>query len=69
MQSTGDSTLDSKERAQYQGMADKLEWAVFLKNVAMMFDALGELSDLSESLRADAMSMHKVHKLIIRQWK
>jgi hypothetical protein len=50
-------TLDSKERAQYRGMADKLESAVFLKNIAVMLDALEELADLSESLQADSMSM------------
>ena len=67
VQAAGDYTLDSKERAQYRGMAmaDKLESAVFLKNV--MLDALEELADLSESLQADAMSMPKAHKLIVRQ--
>jgi hypothetical protein len=48
-------------------MADKLESAVFLKNVALMLDALEELADLSESLQGDAMSMLKTHKLILRQ--
>jgi hypothetical protein len=67
VQSAGDYTLDSKERAQYRGMADKLESAVFLKNVAVMLDALEELADLSESLQGDAMSMPKAHKLILRQ--
>ncbi len=67
VQSAGNYTLDSKERAQYRGMADKLESAVFLKNVAVMLDALEELADLSESLQADSMSMPKAHKLIQRQ--
>ena len=32
-----------------------------------MLDALEKLADLSESLQADAMSMPKAHKLILRQ--
>ena len=44
VQSAGDYTLDSKERAQYRGMADKLGSAVFLKNVAVTCDPLEELT-------------------------
>ena len=47
VQSAGDYTLDSKKRAQYRGMADKFESAVFLKNVAVTFDTLEELTYLS----------------------
>jgi hypothetical protein len=65
--STDYMTMDSKERSQYKGLATKLESAVFLKNIAVMLDALEELSDLSESLQADTMSMPKAHKLIVRQ--
>ena len=62
-----DNSLDSKERSQYKGMATKLQSPVFLKNLAVMLDALEELADLSESLQAESMSLPKAHKLIMRQ--
>jgi len=46
---SSDGKLNSKERAQYKGMADKLSSTAFLLNLALMFDALKELSELSES--------------------
>ena len=46
VQPTGDYTFDSKKRAQYRGMADKLEPTVSLRIVAVMLD---ELANLSES--------------------
>lgn len=39
--------LNSKERAQYTGMADNLSSTAFLLNLARVFDALEELSELS----------------------
>ena len=35
--------------------------------LALMHDALEELSDLSESLQADSMNLSKAHRLIVRQ--
>ena len=49
MSGSSDGKLNSKERAQYKGMADKLSSTAFLLNLALMFDALKELSELSES--------------------
>ena len=59
--------MDSKERSQYKGMANKMQSPVFLKNVAIMLDALEELRDLSESLQGESMSLPRAYKLINRQ--
>lgn len=64
---SSDQKLDSKERAQYKGMADKLSSTAFLLNLALMFDALEELSELSESLQADSITLPKATRLISRQ--
>jgi hypothetical protein len=48
-------------------MANKMQSPVFLKNVAIMLDALEELRDLSESLQAESMSLPRAYKLIKRQ--
>ena len=66
-QSINYNDLDSKERATYSGLRSKLESPVFLKNLALMSDALEELSDLSECLQADSMDLPKAQRLISRQ--
>ena len=45
----------------------KFESAVFLKNLALMFDALEELSDLSLALQKANISLAIAHRLISRQ--
>jgi hypothetical protein len=65
-QSINYNDLDSKERATYSGLRSKLESPVFLKNLALMSDALEELSDLSECLQADSMDLPKAQRLISR---
>jgi len=67
MSASSDQKLDSKERAQYKGMANKLSSTAFLLNLALMFDALEELSELSESLQADSITLPKATRLISRQ--
>jgi len=62
-----DNSLDSKERAQYNGLASKLACSNFLQNLALMCDALQELSDLSEALQAESMNVPKADHLIRRQ--
>ena len=64
---SNDEKLNSKERAQYKGMADKLSSTAFLLNLALMFDALEELSELSESLQADSLTLPKATRMITRQ--
>ena len=62
-----DSSLDSKERAQFKGLAAKISSSAFLLNLGLMCDALQELSDLSESLQAESINLPKAHRLIVRQ--
>ena len=52
-----DVSLDGRDRAQYLGLAKKLGSAVFLKNLALMHDALEELSELSEFLQSDSITL------------
>ena len=56
-----DNTLDSKERAQFKGLATKISSSTFLSNLGLMYDALQELSDLSESLQAESINLPKAH--------
>jgi len=67
MAASSDQKLDRKDRAQYKGMADKLSSTSFLLNLALMFDALEELSELSECLQADSVTLPKAMRLIGRQ--
>ena len=62
-----DLTLRSVPVATYAGLRSKLESPVFLKNLALMSDALEELSDLSECLQADSKDLPRAQKLISRQ--
>jgi hypothetical protein len=62
-----DPHRDSKERAQFKGLATKLSNSSFLLNLALMLDALEELSDLSEALQAADINVYKAVRLITRQ--
>ena len=63
----GDASCSSMEKAQWSGLAKKFENSVFLQNLALMFDALQELSDLSLSLQQSSISLPKAHRLLCRQ--
>ena len=63
---SGDMTSDSKERAKFLGFMRKYESAVFLKNLALMFDALEELSDLSLALQKANICLAIAHRSISR---
>jgi hypothetical protein len=58
---------DSKDRAMYIGLLKKLTNPVFLKNLALLYDALEELSDLSEGLQKADISMAAANRKIQRQ--
>jgi len=62
-----DVRLDSKERAQFNGLAKKLASVQFLLNLALMLDALEELKDLSEALQADDITVYRAVRMIGRQ--
>lgn len=67
VQESTNFALDGKERATYAGLHKKLELPVFLKNLAIMADALEELADLSQNLQADAINLPYANRLIQRQ--
>jgi len=58
---------DSRERAKFSGMINKLKNPVFLKNLGLMYDALEELSDLSIALQKSDISLGSAHRMICRQ--
>ena len=62
-----DAKLNGKEKAEFKGLASKLSSNVTLMNIAVMCDALEELSELSLSLQAESISIQKAHRLIARQ--
>ena len=58
--------LDSKERSTFSGLRKALCGSTFIKNLAIMCDALEELAHLSESLQQASISLPKAHRLITR---
>jgi len=62
-----DPNIDSRERAQFRGLYNKLTGRVFIMNLAIMCDALAELSSLSESLQCADISLPKAQQLILRK--
>ena len=61
-QAATDTNLDSKDK----GLAAKLASSAFFLNLGLMYDALQELSDLSQSLQADSLNLNKTN-LIAKQ--
>lgn len=59
--------LDSKERSTFSGLKKTLCGFTFIKNLAIMCDALEELAHLSESLQQASISLPKAHRLITRE--
>jgi len=62
-----DAKVNGKDKAELKGLAAKLSSDVTLMNIAVMCDALEELSELSLSLQAESVSIQKAHRLIARQ--
>ena len=62
-----DKTLDTKEKAKFNGMIKKMENPTFIKNLGLMFDALDELADLSLALQKSDITLPVANKLITRQ--
>jgi hypothetical protein len=63
------SSRDSKakDKATFAGLAKHLESAVFIQNLALMNDALQELSELSEYLQANEMTLQRSQRLITKE--
>lgn len=62
-----DSSVEGHERSKFSGMAKKLENPIFIKNIALMYDALEELGDLSLALQKSDVNLPTAHRLISRQ--
>ena len=68
MTEADDTANNSKERVQFfAGLAIQLGSNEFLKNLALMHDALEELAHLSETLQLSNITLQRVHKHIKRQ--
>ena len=52
------------KKAQFKGLISKLSTSAFLLNLALMYDALEELSEPSESLQAESIHLHKAHRQV-----
>ena len=59
--------LDRKERSTFSGLRKTLCGFTFIKNLAIMCNALEELAHLSESLQQASASLPKAHRLITRE--
>ena len=64
---SADNQRDSRERATYSGLAEKLSSEAFVNNLAIMYDALQELSELSLEFQKKCMTLISAHKAIGRQ--
>lgn len=62
-----DTQRDSKERAVYSGLAQRLSCRHFVNNLAIMYDALQQLSELSCELQRRDVTLLSAHKSVTRQ--
>lgn len=56
-----DKTRSSSEQANFSGLANQLSSEIFVKNLALMFDTLSELSVLSQQLQSNDMNIQTAH--------
>jgi hypothetical protein len=61
-----DSRRDAKERQVYRGLAERLSSEQFAKNLALMHDALQELSDVSLLLQHRSTDVVRAHNELVR---
>lgn len=68
-----DISRDAKERSMFRGLSNRMKSPAFLSSLALMYDSLFELSELSESLQNREMSvvkadicMHRTIRLLQR---
>lgn len=62
-----DPKRDSRERSVYSGLAERLSCRHFVTNLALMFDALQELSELSRELQKRDVTLLSAHRAVSRQ--
>jgi hypothetical protein len=64
---SSDVERDARERSMYSGLADRMSTTEFVQNLALMFDALVELSELSLDLQRRSITVVVAHRSIVRQ--
>lgn len=64
-----DNTRDARDRSMYSGLLDKITSSGFILDLALMCDALQELSELSLELQSRDINMYKAHQKIKLQTK
>lgn len=62
-----DHRRDAKEKAVYLGLAERLSSREFVQNLALMYDALQELAELSLELQRRNVTLPIAHRAISRQ--
>jgi hypothetical protein len=62
-----DPLRDAKEKAVYLGLAERLSSRKFVQNLALMYDALEELADLSLEVQRRNITLPVAHRAISRQ--
>ena len=62
-----DSSRDSREKAMYKGLATRMTTFAFVNNLAIMYDALEELADLSRHLQRREINVIDAHRLVSRE--
>ncbi|XP_041844546.1 E3 SUMO-protein ligase KIAA1586-like [Melanotaenia boesemani] len=61
-----DKTRNSKERQTYRGLARRMQSKEFLCDLGPMYDVLSELSNLSQQLQAQSVTLLKADKFLRR---
>ncbi|XP_040069819.1 E3 SUMO-protein ligase KIAA1586-like [Ixodes scapularis] len=67
MKCSEDPKRDTKEKAQYIGLAERLSSVEFVQNLALLHDSLAELSELSLNFQVRAITLPEAHNLVTRQ--
>lgn len=61
LQAANDPERDSKDKATYLGLVNTLSSTSFVHNLALMYDALEELADLSLQLQTSSLNLVQAH--------
>jgi hypothetical protein len=61
LEASKDKQRDSKQRSTYQGLCNTLSSTTFVHNLALMYDALEELADLSLQLQKSSLNLIQAH--------
>lgn len=61
LEASEDKKRDSKQRSTYKGLCSTLSSTTFVHNLALMYDALDELADLSLQLQKSSLNLIQAH--------